>query len=243
MAEQSQPAKGRPTAPPPDDVLDSIPGIGIIRVRALRKAGFGSISALRRATMPDLLAVPGLTEAKARLILDHVHGVGDPATACGKAGQTAATSPPPDTPPEPISPAPASAGVNARDAAPRSVQPAPVPAAHVRTPSPAAPPPPSDLQAAIGRVAHAGRELLASEHARAIDKRLARQVSKWVALTQEMAPGDLPPTAGRRTSARLVDLCAGLSDAAAAGLGRKRQEQLADELKDLRHRLFVEGDR
>ena len=45
-----------------------IPGLGPIRVRALQKAGLDSLRALRAAPLETLLAVPGLSEIKARQI-------------------------------------------------------------------------------------------------------------------------------------------------------------------------------
>ncbi|HLJ55406.1 MAG TPA: helix-hairpin-helix domain-containing protein [Chthonomonadaceae bacterium] len=48
--------------------LSDIPGLGPIRIRALEKAGFGSLTALRDAGIEALMAVPGLSEVKARQI-------------------------------------------------------------------------------------------------------------------------------------------------------------------------------
>ena len=48
--------------------IADIPGLGPIRVRALQKAGWGSLGALRSADLEILLTVPGLTEIKARHI-------------------------------------------------------------------------------------------------------------------------------------------------------------------------------
>lgn len=56
------------TSATPPRALADIPGLGPIRVRALEKAGWGDLSALRSADLEQLLAVPGLTEIKARHI-------------------------------------------------------------------------------------------------------------------------------------------------------------------------------
>ena len=48
--------------------LADIPGLGPIRLRALQKAGLDNLAALRSASLETLLAVPGLTEIKARHI-------------------------------------------------------------------------------------------------------------------------------------------------------------------------------
>jgi hypothetical protein len=45
-----------------------IPGLGPIRVRALHKAGLETLEALRAASLETLLAVPGMSEIKARHI-------------------------------------------------------------------------------------------------------------------------------------------------------------------------------
>jgi hypothetical protein len=52
--------------------VDQIPGIGIIRARALKKAGWPTVGSLRDAGLQDLLSVPGLTEIKAAQILQYV---------------------------------------------------------------------------------------------------------------------------------------------------------------------------
>ncbi|HZO90916.1 MAG TPA: helix-hairpin-helix domain-containing protein [Chthonomonadaceae bacterium] len=72
-----------------------IPGLGPIRVRALHKAGLGSLKALRAARLEDLLAVPGLSEIKARHILDYLARFPAAPGKAGKAkkmGHTADTS-------------------------------------------------------------------------------------------------------------------------------------------------------
>src|SRR5688572_15191437 len=58
-----------PAVTPPRRLLE-IPGLGPIRVRALLKAGFDTPAALRAADLTTLSAVPGLTEIKARQVLD-----------------------------------------------------------------------------------------------------------------------------------------------------------------------------
>jgi excinuclease ABC subunit C len=51
-----------------ESALDGLPGIGPARKKALIER-FGSTSAVRRATVDDLRAVPGITESLARSIL------------------------------------------------------------------------------------------------------------------------------------------------------------------------------
>ena len=61
-------ARSTPSGSPPPRRLADIPGLGPIRLRALQKAGLDNLSALRAASLATLLAVPGLTEIKARHI-------------------------------------------------------------------------------------------------------------------------------------------------------------------------------
>jgi hypothetical protein len=60
---------------PEETTVDLIPGIGIIRARALKKAGWPTVAALRSASVDDLMAVPGITEIKAAQILEYVHSL------------------------------------------------------------------------------------------------------------------------------------------------------------------------
>jgi excinuclease ABC subunit C len=50
--------------------LDDIPGVGAARKKALL-AHFGSAKAVARAAVPDLMAVPGISEAMARTVADY----------------------------------------------------------------------------------------------------------------------------------------------------------------------------
>lgn len=52
--------------------LDEVPGIGAARKRALL-AHFGSAKAVGRAAMPDLMAVPGISEAMAETVYNFFH--------------------------------------------------------------------------------------------------------------------------------------------------------------------------
>jgi Helix-hairpin-helix domain len=67
----TQPQNQEPSLPPDVTVLHAlrdIPGLGPIRIRALEKAGLSSLYALRAATLEQLLAVPGMSDIKARYI-------------------------------------------------------------------------------------------------------------------------------------------------------------------------------
>lgn len=57
-------------------VLDDIPGVGEKRKIALYKE-FGSIAAIREATVDELTRVPGIGQARAKEIYDSIHSGGD----------------------------------------------------------------------------------------------------------------------------------------------------------------------
>src|SRR6202034_2677436 len=60
--------------------LEGIPGLGPgRRTRLLRE--YGTLKALRAATLEDLLALPWLPDAVAIAVFDHVHTVGRPASS------------------------------------------------------------------------------------------------------------------------------------------------------------------
>ncbi len=64
----------RPLSSHIPDTVAEIPGLGPIRVRALEKAGLGTIAALSAASFETLMSVPGLTEVKARHIMSYLSG-------------------------------------------------------------------------------------------------------------------------------------------------------------------------
>ena len=54
--------------------LETIPGIGPIRVRALRKAGFRDLESLQTISVGEIAGIRGLTEIKAQFIVEFVTG-------------------------------------------------------------------------------------------------------------------------------------------------------------------------
>jgi excinuclease ABC subunit C len=58
-------------------VLADIPGIGKVRQREILRH-FGSLKKVAEASMADLLAVPGMTEACAAAVRDHIAGIRQP---------------------------------------------------------------------------------------------------------------------------------------------------------------------
>jgi hypothetical protein len=76
-ADGGVPAKSdRPGPTHIPDTVAEIPGLGPIRVRALEKAGLGTIAALSAASFETLMTVPGLTEIKVRHIMSYLSGAG-----------------------------------------------------------------------------------------------------------------------------------------------------------------------
>lgn len=65
---------------PNETPVDEIPGIGVIRARALKKAGWNTIGDLRKLSLEELAAVRGITEVKAGQILEFVRSL-EPAPA------------------------------------------------------------------------------------------------------------------------------------------------------------------
>jgi excinuclease ABC subunit C len=55
--------------------LDGVPGVGPTRRQALFKR-FGSVAAIRRASVEDLMEVPGVSRTIATAVHDHLHGEG-----------------------------------------------------------------------------------------------------------------------------------------------------------------------
>jgi hypothetical protein len=56
----------------PDAPIDAIPGVGLVRARSLRKAGWLDVAALRTATAEQLAAVPGITAGKAEELAQYL---------------------------------------------------------------------------------------------------------------------------------------------------------------------------
>lgn len=91
------PEPDRPVEPAPPRVpataLD-IPGLGPIRVRALQKAGLGDLAGLRKATLEQLTAVPGMSEIKARQVTNYLSDF--PVEALDAADRRRTAAPPRD---------------------------------------------------------------------------------------------------------------------------------------------------
>lgn len=190
-------------SPTPGEPVETIPGLGVIRARALRKAGWDNTASLKKATLADLLAVRGLSERKAQQILDYVHRPLAPETEPEKGRQESR--------------------VESREKA----------ASKPKTER-------HSLQQAIQAVATAADALLKSEQASGFEKRLARQLGKVAYLAEHAMLNGEPQAVGEpeRAIVLLQRLGEALSDASARErLGRKRQDRLADALRDSRRKL------
>lgn len=73
MADASDLPSPSPTLLPPEAEIEEIPGVGVLRARCLRKAGWANVGALRTATAEQLAGVPGITELKARQIIERIN--------------------------------------------------------------------------------------------------------------------------------------------------------------------------
>jgi excinuclease ABC subunit C len=54
-----------------ESLLDEIPGLGEVRRKSLLDV-FGSVTALRKANLAELAAVPGIGEKMAAIIISHL---------------------------------------------------------------------------------------------------------------------------------------------------------------------------
>lgn len=70
-----------------ESILDEIEQLGHIRRTALMDR-FGSVSALRKASMTDIAATPGIGEKIAAIIWNHLSTLGDGPAAAGVDMQT-----------------------------------------------------------------------------------------------------------------------------------------------------------
>jgi hypothetical protein len=71
ITDESQPAKPVSLS----DSVHRIPGIGIVRARALEKAGYSTLAQVKSLKVENLTAIRGISEIKAQQILDYVGSV------------------------------------------------------------------------------------------------------------------------------------------------------------------------
>lgn len=165
---------------------------------------------MKKATLADLLAVRGLSERKAQQILDYVR-----------------RPPAPETEPE----------KGSRESRGESREKA---ASKPNTERRALNAENRSLQRAIRAVAAAADALLKSPQASDFEKRFARQLGKVAYLAEHAMPNGVTQALGEpeRAVALLQRLGEMLSDASARErLGRKRQDRIAEALRDSRRKL------
>jgi hypothetical protein len=246
-------------APNGRDELDTLPGLGIVRIRSLRKAGWTSLDALRGASLAELEALPGFSPRIATSLHAYLHAdaadgddgaPSDPAAAAEPPDPTETLSTPAAEGEEP--PALSQAETTLVDAPASEPPGAPLPADEVvlreeadliRDAEPAAAPevsgaPPKDeVAGALARLAQRADDLLAGATAAAFQPALARQLVRLRRLPERYA-GGLKKGAARRALRVAARLSEALDTVAAAKkLGGKRQEAWADTLRTRRRRL------
>jgi hypothetical protein len=200
-----------------------IPGLGPIRVRALVKAGFGDLKALRTATIEELTAVPGMSEIKARHIQSFLSQftTEDLETVNSRAEEASrhCVAEPGD------------------DMAPPVIQPKYSPGVTVR--ADAAPQLPATLAHEGENVLNLALALLLAESAPGYRARLLRETISFMQLVKILLQCTLPDLksqerALRRLQAVGIALANALAD---TELDRKAQTRLADELAQAGDRL------
>lgn len=200
-----------------------IPGLGPIRVRALEKAGLSSLSLLRDATLEQLLAVPGMSEIKARHIQTFLANAPilpelEPETEPAEAKEAAATPAGSLLPPAPLWEAHNGNGaLEAAEAAPAWLL---------------------EMQSARSEVI----TLLTSRFAPNFRARLLREMVRFAAgatgWQQELAQG------GEKDQERALRRLRRLRDALAEALpqpelDRKTQSRLAEDISEASDRLYA----
>lgn len=177
---------------------------------------------MKKATFADLVAVPGISENKARQILEYIRQAEE--TPALSVPETAAV--------------PAGNGPTTAETSPADMQTKPR-----RKPTKARPHGASALKDLLeigARETVAGANaLLRSDHAEEFGTRLARQLGKLVTLAEHLeVAGSLKEKEAERATALFGRLTAALADALARDrFGRKYQERLADTLRDGRRKL------
>ncbi len=197
-----------------DISLESVPGVGIVRARSLRKAGFPDLDALRNATVEQIAAIPGISAQKAQQLVDYAKNF--------------AHTPPTST----------RAPVRRR----RTVGAAPTRTRRVVT-TPTAKPartrratePENEVAALARRVAQSASDLLRSKEASAFRRSLARQVAKVVALTDRLIASSGADDMAEKAKAQLNKIETAISRAASASK-RKAQGRIAAELRARRRK-------
>jgi hypothetical protein len=242
-----------------DPGIETIPGLGPIRARSLKKAGYESIAQLKKATAEQLAAVPGITEIKASQLVEYFRGEIDSVTTKPTAKPTrqpkavAAAKPAETAKPaaQPIARKPRAASQPTKEstakAKPVAVDPEP-PKFDGASASPVAPTPPqtadSPFSLSSQRVSTLASSLLRTSDADGFDRSFARQIGKIAALAERLAlEASTSPPGENKADTQLQKVEQLLNEIAAAkNLSGKRQDRFAEELRDRRHKLLEAFD-
>lgn len=205
--------------------LSDIPGLGPIRVRALQKAGLGSLDAVRAASLEVLLAVPGMSDIKAHHIQDYLRRfpVAPTPTAPMARAKASRKTAAPQTPP--LSKA-------RKESAEKRAAPAAAPAfTGTHTPFP-------EAAQAVGKAI----ALLTSEQAPQFRSRLLRELARFAHRADAlMLEADRLSAKDRaRAARRLLRMNEAISAACVQrDLDRKAQTDLADRLAETSDKITL----
>src|SRR5262245_4825803 len=83
-----------------NDSVHLIPGIGIVRARALEKAGFHKLADVKPLKVENLTAIRGISEIKAQQILDYVATLKSSPARTRRTEAPRTRAPQPSPPPE-----------------------------------------------------------------------------------------------------------------------------------------------
>ena len=223
---------------PPPQTIAEIPGLGPIRVRAIHKAGILTVEALRKATLTELQAIPGMTEAKAKYIQDYLtqypaESKGEPVSPMVKVESV---------PPKTVAPPKQSLAEKEDKKAPKVDKPSGkrnlngTKKSHIGTTQEPKRIPFVEAAQAMGRAI----EVLICADAAQFAGQLLRELSRFAHLTDLLTAGkvSLPAKDQERAAKRLRTILKELTEAAILPPGdRKAQQQLAESLAEASDRL------
>lgn len=231
-----------------DSWVTLLPGMGIIRIRALRKHGFITLETIAAADPADLLRIPGFTEAKvAQAQAAAIAALADAGLVPGlSAGEPEATTASVEEIPEPTPEL--IAEMVADLAAAVAEEPSVVPEPELEAAAPAVDVwPITVLFSSVELVSHEAEVLLRPWRSVEFGKGLCRQLKRWVQFAQYLEEfGIRAGVPVGREIERLKGLQGLLTDALTAErVGPKKQKRLAKALRDRRRALqrkFKEDD-
>lgn len=169
--------------PSPETDLEAIPGLGVIRLRTLRKAGW-TVERLRAATVEEIAAIPGISTQKAAEIARYLQDEPAAAAECSEELAPAAESP--------TEPSELAAVADPADP--------PVPASRPGRSEP--------IMTAVGALTEAVAFLYAAAPKGSLCRRLARQMRRWLWRCAELTK----PAPGSGIEAEALALAGAIAD-------------------------------